>query len=151
MNNSTYDQISNDIALYNADPQSKKYDGIFKKWINKAKDFFEDEDKLGKLIEDCEEKTKSIPKLGDKLSYIHTFVGMLRHYILKTYTKLPTGTVLSVIGCLAYFVSPIDLIPDILPGIGYVDDAFMVLACLKLIETDLKDYLAWRDKQNANR
>jgi uncharacterized membrane protein YkvA (DUF1232 family) len=40
----------------------------------------------------------------------------------------PVRARLTLFGALAYFVSPIDLIPDFLLGIGYTDDAAVLLA-----------------------
>jgi uncharacterized membrane protein YkvA (DUF1232 family) len=36
-------------------------------------------------------------------------------------------------GALAYFISPLDAIPDALPALGYTDDAAVVLATLKIV------------------
>jgi len=32
-----------------------------------------------------------------------------------------------------YFINPFDIIPDFTPGIGYVDDLFVLTTCLKTI------------------
>ena len=39
----------------------------------------------------------------------------------------------ALIGALAYFVLPIDLIPDVLPVIGYTDDAAVLAAAIRLV------------------
>lgn len=38
----------------------------------------------------------------------------------------PWGAVISLLGSIAYGVSPLDLIPDIIPLLGLVDDALLV-------------------------
>ncbi len=38
----------------------------------------------------------------------------------------PWGAVISLLGSIAYGVSPIDLIPDLIPLIGLLDDALLV-------------------------
>ena len=38
------------------------------------------------------------------------------------YKKIPFGTIAAVVASLLYFVSPIDVIPDFIPVIGYIDD-----------------------------
>ena len=47
---------------------------------------------------------------------------------------------------LIYFVSPIDIIPDSIPAIGYFDDAAVVAACWKLVESDIEEYEKWREE-----
>jgi len=39
----------------------------------------------------------------------------------------------ALIATLAYFILPADLIPDFLPGLGYVDDAASLAATLRLV------------------
>ncbi|NDC00912.1 MAG: DUF1232 domain-containing protein, partial [Verrucomicrobia bacterium] len=46
-----------------------------------------------------------------------------------------------------YLVNPLDLIPEALPGIGIIDDAFVFGVFLTLLSRDVKKYLTWR---NAN-
>lgn len=40
-----------------------------------------------------------------------------------------------IIGALGYFISPIDAIPDITPGIGYADDIGVLLAAVATVGT----------------
>lgn len=44
-------------------------------------------------------------------------------------------------------LSPIDLIPDFIPVVGYVDDALVVAACLAMVESDLEIYKEWKKQQ----
>jgi uncharacterized membrane protein YkvA (DUF1232 family) len=48
---------------------------------------------------------------------------------------------------LIYFLSPVDLVPDIIPGVGHLDDSVIVTACWQLIKTDIDGYHQWRDLQ----
>ncbi len=42
-----------------------------------------------------------------------------------------------LIGALAYFVVPTDVIPDVLPVIGYTDDAAVLAAAVKLVASHI--------------
>lgn len=44
-----------------------------------------------------------------------------------------------VMAALAYFVLPVDAIPDILPVIGYTDDAAVLAAVIAIIGRNLRD------------
>jgi uncharacterized membrane protein YkvA (DUF1232 family) len=42
-----------------------------------------------------------------------------------------------LIGALAYFILPIDKIPDFIPGIGFIDDAAVIAAAVKSVSAYL--------------
>jgi uncharacterized membrane protein YkvA (DUF1232 family) len=44
----------------------------------------------------------------------------------------------ALLGALAYFVLPIDLIPDILPVLGYADDASVLATALRLVAAHIR-------------
>lgn len=43
-----------------------------------------------------------------------------------------------LVGALAYFILPDDLIPDYLPVVGYTDDAAVLAAAIKLVSSNMK-------------
>ena len=119
-----------------------------KKGYSEAEKILNDEDKLEKFLQQLEKKLKVIPKVGDKLAYIPVFASLLKSYVSGEYKNIPLGSVLAVLSALIYFVSPIDVIPDVIPGIGYVDDALVALVCYKLVESDIREFQEWRVKNN---
>ena len=56
---------------------------------------------------------------------------------------LTTTQIAALIGTLAYVVSPIDAIPDVIPIIGLADDAGVVAATLSLLSYELIQYREW--------
>ena len=46
-----------------------------------------------------------------------------------------------VLDALAYFADPDDLIPDRIPGIGYIDDAIMIELVARELKHELKSYV----------
>lgn len=82
---------------------------------------------------------------------IKLLYSMIRDSITGRY-KLPYRTIAAVSFTLLYLVNPFDLIPDIIPVVGYIDDAFVVTLCIKFIGTDLEKYRKWKrnGKKNDN-
>lgn len=53
--------------------------------------------------------------------------------------KTPISAKATAVGALAYWILPIDLIPDFLPAAGFVDDATAVLLAYKSISAHITD------------
>lgn len=111
-----------------------------------AKLTIHDEDKFERLIQRLEKKLKLIPlpHIGEFMSDIACMVSLVRSYIKKEYTDIPIGTIISIVSTLIYIVSPIDLIPDPIPGVGYIDDMALYAWVLKSIHSDVEEYKKWR-------
>lgn len=120
------------------------------KGYEKAETILQDEDKIEKLLQRIEKKLQAIPQIGEKLAHIPVLVSLVKSYVKKEYTRIPVGTIIAVVSALVYFVSPIDLIPDIIPGAGHIDDAAVIGACLLLADTDIQEYIKWRDAHGKN-
>lgn len=121
----------------------KKAKDTLEEGYEEAQEMLKDEDKMEKFLQRLEKKLRVVPVAGNKLSHVPVMASLLRSFVKKEYTDVPIGTITAIISALVYFVSPIDLIPDLLPG-GYVDDAAVIAACLKLIDSDVEDYIKWR-------
>lgn len=115
-----------------------------KKGYKKAEILLHDENKLEIFLQKIENKLTIVPIVGNALSYIPVMISMIRSYVRKEYTEIPIGSIISMISALIYFVSPVDIIPDFLPVVGYLDDAAIVAACIKLVKSDIDDYKQWR-------
>jgi uncharacterized membrane protein YkvA (DUF1232 family) len=115
-----------------------------KKKSAEAEAIIRDKDKLERFFQRLEKKLKAIPLAGDKLANVPIMASLIKSYVQKEYTDIPIGSIIAVISTLLYFVSPFDLIPDTIPAVGYIDDALVIAACLKLVGTDLDEYAAWR-------
>ena len=117
------------------------------KGFSKAEEILEDKDKLEKFLDRLENKLKKVPVGGEILSMVPVLISMLRSYFKREYKDIPIGTLISIISALLYWLAPADVIPDVIPVAGYVDDATVVAACLKLINSDLKEYKEWKEKK----
>jgi uncharacterized membrane protein YkvA (DUF1232 family) len=49
-----------------------------------------------------------------------------------------------IVAALVYFISPADVIPDVIPGLGYIDDATVVAWCLHQVAEEVVRYRAMR-------
>lgn len=70
--------------------------------------------------------------------------GMLKDYRKGIYTEVPWFTIASIAFAMLYILNPFDIVPDFIPGIGYIDDFAILTYSLRFIETDLHKYLDWK-------
>ena len=117
---------------------NKKYD--------ESVEILNDQDKMDDFLNKMEEKVKDIPLVGNKLSNVPVFIQLIKDFTTKKYSIIPVGIVIAIISSLLYVLLPIDLISDYLPIIGYIDDAAVVGACLKLVDSDVKKYIEWKEE-----
>lgn len=118
------------------------------KRYKKAEELLNEPEKLEIFLQKLEKKLKVIPKVGNTLAIVPTMISLIRRYVMKEYTEIPLGTIIAIISALIYILSPIDFVPDAIPGAGYIDDALVISVCLKLIGSDVDDYQKWRKENN---
>lgn len=103
-------------------------------------------DKFLKAIRKWALKVKNIPLLGALAEDLATLLDMLRDCSQGIYRKLPRGLMIATVIALVYALSPIDLLPDLIPLAGFLDDAAILAILLEFcVAGDLLRYRAWRD------
>ena len=121
----------------------------FQQAKNKAEEYARDPEKAKKLIDDAFAKAKGKNKgpLGEVWRYLTAIIRLARAYFNKQYTDVPWQTIVLAIAALIYFVSPLDLIADFIPVVGYLDDAAIIIFVVNSIKADLDNFLEWEDDQ----
>lgn len=99
------------------------------------------------IISMCEQMLKDVGErkapsfIKDRMTALGNMVEMMQ----DTTWALPEPERAHVVNALAYFANPEDLIPDHIPGLGFLDDAILI----ELIARELKPELdAYRDFSN---
>ncbi len=111
---------------------------------DKAERMMQDTDKTERFLQRLEKKLTLIPVVGRKLSEVPVFISLVRSYINKEYTEIPLGTVIAILSALIYLFSPIDIVIDGVPLLGYLDDVAVTAICWNLVSSDVKEYMIWR-------
>ena len=78
------------------------------------------------------------PKLRRVVRHIPFAEDAVALYFCALDRDTPTATKATLLAALAYFVLPTDFIPDILPGLGFSDDAAVIGAALALARRSVK-------------
>ena len=75
---------------------------------------------------------------------IKILISLLKDYKRKEYKEIPWRVIAAIVFAILYFLNPFDLIPDFIPGIGYIDDAAVIAFIFASIEHELKKYARWK-------
>ena len=101
-----------------------------------------------KLVErkrEFEEKLGDVPgKFKKMINQLGLLFELIRDYWSGKYKQVPWLSVTFAAAAVIYFLSPIDLIPDFIPVVGYVDDALVVGFAIMALEEDLQTYCRWK-------
>ncbi len=110
-----------------------------------AEAILEDGGKMDQLLDLVEEKLATVPGAGEYLAEVPRMISLLKDHVQKDYTEAPTKSLLLIVAALLYLVKPKDLIPDKHLGVGLIDDAAVIAACIAMTKADLDAYDAWKD------
>ena len=107
----------------------------------------EDLEKVLKKREEIEKKFSGEGPLGKFFADLKLLFGVIQDFMKGNYKAVPFWTLGAIVTALLYVLSPLDLIPDFIPVIGYVDDAMVVATCLSMVKKDLLKYKEWKKDQ----
>src|SRR3954447_17011776 len=104
-----------------------------------------DPQRLHKLVEDAVGKIGTIPRgpFAETWPYLMAMIRLIRDYHRAEYRDLSEANLLIIVAAILYFVSPFDVIPDWVPVLGHIDDAFVISLALKSVRADLDTFMAW--------
>jgi uncharacterized membrane protein YkvA (DUF1232 family) len=77
---------------------------------------------------------KKLRELAARLPFAEDLIAA--HYCAFD-RQTPLHVKAALVGALAYFVLPADLIPDVLPVVGYTDDAAVLATAIKLVSSHI--------------
>lgn len=120
---------------------------------DQAEEYVKNPGKLERLIGNAKEKLMNMENrrhtLKNVVRHVSVFVRIMKDYSAGYYPHLPWKSILSIIGVILYFINPLDIIPDFIPGIGLLDDITLLAWVYKSIENDVDDYLDWEQRKTA--
>ncbi len=106
-----------------------------------------EEEKLRRTLEEALEKAdEQKRKIQGFFDDLKALVEMVRAYFNKEYTAVPWKTIVFSLVAILYFLNPLDIVPDLLPGIGFIDDATLVAFIVTGIREDLEKFKQSREE-----
>ncbi len=78
-----------------------------------------------------------LKKVIGKIPFVEDVVALFLLFNSPDYPLIKKGV---CVFALLYFITPLDVIPDIMPVVGFLDDAGIIAAAVALYSSDLDPY-----------
>lgn len=113
------------------------------KWMSKAKEYVQTPERIKKMIPQIKEylSKKSLKEVKDKVILLIDYLSDIVNGIYREYN---VKSLLYVVAAMIYLVSPIDVIPDFIFGVGLTDDVAVILFVLREAALELDKYKEWK-------
>lgn len=119
----------------------------YKKAKTKAEEYLKDNSRLNELLGKAMDKaTKLNGPLKEVWDSLMACFRLIKAYANGSYRVIPVQSILMIVASVVYFVMPIDLIPDVLVGVGLLDDAALLGWTFKTLAADIDEFIKWENK-----
>ena len=140
-----------------SDGEAKSSDRLIRRLLNKrkpkAREYMDDPTKLGDFISQVgkkvDERAGNRGPLEEVWDYLTLLPRLIRAYLRREYTEVPVKSVVLIIAALIYLVNPFDLVPDVIPAGGYIDDAAVIAFVIRQVKIELDKFRAWETVRNT--
>jgi uncharacterized membrane protein YkvA (DUF1232 family) len=128
---------------------------IGRKGINlfstKAAVYTKDKTKLQNLLGQSTKKLKNHNGIVSSLvEKVQLLIEVVKAWKSGEYRTISTKSILMIIAGLLYFVTPLDLIPDFIIGLGIVDDAAVIGFVINQLNKELDQFKNWKTQKKED-
>jgi uncharacterized membrane protein YkvA (DUF1232 family) len=117
----------------------------FDKVKHKAEAMMDNPEQLKKVAESAWEKTLGLRgPLEEVWEQLKLMISLVKEWLAGNYKEVPTASIVAIVAGLIYLLSPIDLIPDFIPVLGYLDDIFVLGVVFTQVAKDLETFARWQ-------
>lgn len=100
---------------------------------------------LNEAADKLADKKNGTNKFQQLFEVALTLVRLVRSYISGDYREISTSTIVSGLAVLLYVLSPIDLVPDFIPVLGFLDDLSLVSWFVGKFQGEITRFREWED------
>ena len=119
------------------------FEKIKNEFSEKASTFYEDNERLGELIDEFSEKIKDNKIFETIGSDLKLTLEMLVDWKNGDYKDLSKESITLIVIGFLYILSPISIIPKFIP-LKHVDDILVLVYVIKKIKDELETYKKWK-------
>jgi len=123
----------------------ERLEAEFAQAVKSAKSYVEDPERLRALFQEAAKEAASLPRepFKETWPYFQTMLRLIRAYYQGNYRDVAESTLVVIIAAIIYVVNPLDLIPDAIPALGFLDDATVLALAVRRTRQTLDDFMTW--------
>ena len=114
--------------------------------LSRATQYAKNPDKLKDLTTKARQKAESAGRSGplkDLWESMMALLRLIRAYAKGEYRQVPAQSLVLIVAAVLYFLTPLDVIPDFIFGLGYLDDAAVIAWVINTVKSVLDDFQRW--------
>lgn len=120
--------------------KQRSFDGAHQQ----AERYAADRPRLWRLLRSAERKAyRERSRIGEMWEKLQALLRLVTAWVQGRYRVVPWRTLILAIAGILYFLDPLDLFPDPIPFLGYLDDAGVLALVVKAIQKDIDRFLTW--------
>jgi uncharacterized membrane protein YkvA (DUF1232 family) len=121
------------------------------KMFRQAKRILEEQSQLKALFGQVSKKLQTLSgshkQINELLEHVQLFLRMIKKSFSGEYSSFSNKTLLSLVFGLLYFVTPMDVVPDFIPLLGFSDDLSIIYFIIKNFKSDIEAFKVWELNQ----
>ena len=121
------------------------------KMFRQAKRILEEQSQLKALFGQVSKKLQTLSgshkQINELLEHVQLFLRMIKKSFSGEYSSFSNKTLLSLVFGLLYFVTPMDVVPDFIPLLGFSDDLSIIYFIIKNLKSDIEAFKVWELNQ----
>lgn len=106
---------------------------------------------MGLIRDEAKVKETFFPKLARVLAQVPFAEDLVAAYYCAFDQATPMKAKGILIGALAYFILPFDMVPDLVLGLGFTDDLAVLLAAVNVVRTHMTEAHRQRARETLAR
>jgi uncharacterized membrane protein YkvA (DUF1232 family) len=105
---------------------------------------------MARVVQQAARKLEAEGSLAGALNSVRmdlqTSLSLVRAWLSGRYSGVSPQSIVLVVAGLVYLLTPVDALPDVLPGIGFVDDVAVLSFVFGQLRQELAAFTEWLDQ-----